>query len=153
MSRSESNSRSFVDCLACSHMIQAVSGTISIPDLPATNSPLSHPPDELKVAISAGFKVVASSNRTGGLVYFRQASVEKAALEFAEHHRRATNFGVLASDSTGSCTVYPLWVLTLGSGSKLTFIEVLAINNYKITFLTNIQLLTFINISNCEESL
>jgi hypothetical protein len=44
-------------------------------------------------------------------------------------------------------------MLTLGSGSKLTFIEVLTIKNYKIVFLTNIQILTFINISNYEESL
>ena len=36
---------------------------------------------------------------------------------------------------------------------KLTFIEVLTVNNYKIIFLSNIQILTFINISNCEESL
>jgi hypothetical protein len=43
--------------------------------------------------------------------------------------------------------------VNLGSGSKLTFIEVLTVNNYKITFLSNIQILTFINISNCEESL
>ena len=43
--------------------------------------------------------------------------------------------------------------VTLGSGSKLTFIEVLTIKIYKITFLSNIQILTFINISNCEESL
>ena len=41
----------------------------------------------------------------------------------------------------------------LRSGSKLAFIEVLTINNYNITFLSNIQILTFINISNCEESL
>ena len=52
-----------------------------------------------------------------------------------------------------SSTVYPLYMLILRSGSKLTFIEVLTINNYKITFLSNIQILTFINISNCEESL
>ena len=30
-------------------------------------------------------------------------------------------------------------MLTLGSGSKLTFIEVLTVNNYKITFLSNIH--------------
>ena len=47
----------------------------------------------------------------------------------------------------------PSIMLTLGSGSKLTFIEVLTINNYKITFLSNIQIFTFINISNSEESL
>ena len=41
-------------------------------------------------------------------------------------------------------------MLTLGSGSKLTFKEVLTVNNYKITFLSNIQILTFINISSCE---
>ena len=44
-------------------------------------------------------------------------------------------------------------MLTLGSWSKLTFIEVLTINIYKIIFLSNVQILTFINISNCEESL
>ena len=43
--------------------------------------------------------------------------------------------------------------INLGSGSKFTFIEVLTINNYKIIFLSNVQILTFINISNCEESL
>jgi hypothetical protein len=31
-------------------------------------------------------------------------------------------------------------MLTIGSGSKLTFIEVLTVNNYKITFLSNILL-------------
>ena len=44
-------------------------------------------------------------------------------------------------------------MLTLRSGSKLTFIEVLIVNNYKITFLSNIQILSFTNISNCEEFL
>ena len=44
-------------------------------------------------------------------------------------------------------------MLTLGSGLKLTVIEVLTINNYKIIILSNIQNLTFINISSCEESL
>ena len=41
-------------------------------------------------------------------------------------------------------------MLTLGSGSKLTYIEVLTINNYKITFLSNIQILTFINVIGCN---
>ena len=44
-------------------------------------------------------------------------------------------------------------MLTLGSGSKSRFIEVLTVNNYKIVFLRNAQILIFINISNCEESL
>ena len=44
-------------------------------------------------------------------------------------------------------------MLILGSGSKLTFIEALTIDNYTITFVSNIQILIFINISNCEESL
>ena len=40
-------------------------------------------------------------------------------------------------------------MLTLGSGSKLTFIEVLTVNNYKVIFLSNIQILTFINVTGC----
>jgi len=40
-------------------------------------------------------------------------------------------------------------MLTFGSGSKLTFIEVLTVNNYKKK-LSNIQILTFINISNVK---
>ena len=44
-------------------------------------------------------------------------------------------------------------MLTLGSGSKLKFIEVLTVDNYKIVFLSNIQILTIKKISNCEESL
>jgi hypothetical protein len=38
---------------------------------------------------------------------------------------------------------------TLGSGSKLTFIEVLTVNNYKVTVLSNIQILTEMNVSGC----
>jgi hypothetical protein len=40
-------------------------------------------------------------------------------------------------------------MLTLGSGSKLTFIEVLTVNNYKIIFLSNIQILTEMNVIGC----
>ena len=54
---------------------------------------------------------------------------------------------------TSSYYSLPSIMLNLGSGSKLTFIEVLTINNYKFTILSNIEILTFIHISNCEESL
>jgi len=40
-------------------------------------------------------------------------------------------------------------MLTLGSGSKLTFIEVLTFNTYKIVFLSNIQILTEMNVTGC----
>ena len=45
------------------------------------------------------------------------------------------------------------WMLTLRSEYKLTFIEELTFNNYKFNFSGNVQILTFINIGDCEESL